>query len=386
MAKVKPVYAGTAFPRKVTKTIFLAGPSPRTKDPSWRTEALALLDQLGFDGHVFIPEPDPATTKGWAEDYMAQLMWEEEGLKRADVIVFWVPRDMSGDRAGTPLPGFTTNDEWGAWKASGKVVWGSPFWAERVRYQIWYAERLRVPIATTLSETLENAIERVGEGAERQGGEVTVPLMVWKRDDFQAWYQSQLASGNTLNRADVVWTFWVGEKRQRLFLYALHADVHIAREGRDKKNEVLVVRPDISTVCLYRGDKVVLVREFRTPVRNSESCVYELPGGSSLRPGVDARTTAAEEVWEETGLRIDPARLKPHGGRQLGATLCSYHAYLFSCELTATELYRLENDTSVHGEPGGEERTTVVVKTFSEITQEGLADWSTLGMIKACLG
>lgn len=385
MPKVKPVYACTPFPQRVEKTIFLAGPTPRTKAQSWRTEALALLEQHGFDGHVFIPEPDPETTEGWAEDYMRQLRWEEEGLKRADIIVFWVPRDLTGARGGPPLPGFTTNDEWGAWKASGKVVWGSPPWADHVRYQRRYAERLGVPIATTLDKTLQNALEKMGDGAERQGGEATVPLMVWRREDFQSWYQSQKDCGNTLNRADVVWTFWVGENRQRLFLYALHADVHIAKEGRDKKIEVLVVRPDISTVCLHRGDKVVLVREFRTPVRNSESYVYELPGGSSLRPGIDARTTAAEEVFEETGLRVDPSRLKPHGGRQMGATLCAYHAYLFSCELTQAELDRLEADHSVHGEPGGEERTTIVVKTLSEIRQEDLADWPTLGMIQTCL-
>src|SRR5690349_16761700 len=112
-----PVYAHQPFPTKVSKTLFLAGPSPRNDAvKSWRYEALDILRRLGFDGHVFIPE---ASDGVWKKDYAGQVEWEEEGLHRSDVIVFWVPRS-------SDLPGYTTNIEWGRWYESGKSVWGSP--------------------------------------------------------------------------------------------------------------------------------------------------------------------------------------------------------------------------------------------------------------------
>lgn len=45
--------------------------------------------QIGFDGHVFIPEPEDGNWKG---NYDDQLEWESTGLNMADVIVFWLPR------------------------------------------------------------------------------------------------------------------------------------------------------------------------------------------------------------------------------------------------------------------------------------------------------
>jgi hypothetical protein len=56
------------------------------------------------------------------------------------------------------MPAFTTNDEWGFWKASGKVTWGAPPEAVKVTYQWYYAQKLEVPTATTLEEAVRNSI------------------------------------------------------------------------------------------------------------------------------------------------------------------------------------------------------------------------------------
>jgi len=153
---VHVVYAQEPLPSHPTKTIFLAGPTPRTaKVRSWRPDALLELDWLGFDGHVFVPEPRDGD---WAPDYVDQVEWEEACLIRANCILFWVPRDLRD------LPGFTTNDEWGTWKASGKVVWGAPANAEKVRYQEYYARKLGVPMARTLADTARAAVDLMGGG------------------------------------------------------------------------------------------------------------------------------------------------------------------------------------------------------------------------------
>lgn len=391
------VYAQQPYPHQVTKTIFLAGPTPRRRadearisDLTWRQEALRILESKGYDGHVFVPEPYDET---WAEEYGDQVEWEADGLERADCILFWVPRDTRGvipEGNGVPMPAYTTNDEWGQWKASGKVVWGSPPWAEHTRYQKYYADKLEVPRASTLEETIDLALRVVGAGEAREGVAATVPLHIWQQASFRAWWSSQLRSGNEVTKVDVKWT---SGRRSRHRFFVLRPVVRIQAEEREKANEVVFFRPDISTVCLYRRGvepgleniKVVLVKEFRTAVENADSYVYEVPGGSSLKDGADALETAAEEISEELDIEISADRLKAHGARQVGATLCGYNAHLFSAELTESELTKLEADRDVHGAPASDERTYVVVRTLGEILDESLVDWPTVGMILQAL-
>ena len=138
-------------------TIFLAGPSPRlASTPSWRPEALRLLAEQGFAGDVYVPEPRAGKwPEVYEEDfYIAQVEWEDKYLESATCIMFWVPR-----RAPDML-GLTTNDEWGTYKRSGRVVFGSPPDAVSTRYQRHHATKLRVPLADTLADTVSAAIAR----------------------------------------------------------------------------------------------------------------------------------------------------------------------------------------------------------------------------------
>lgn len=149
------VYAGEPILPAQTRTIFLAGPTPRSAAvPSWRPEAIQLFEAAGFQGTLFIPEDRGG---GCNNDYDHQIEWETEALDRAWVILFWVPRKLD------TMPAFTTNDEWGYWKASGKCVFGAPPWAEKVRYQRWWASKLGVPCFDTLPETVKGALDLMGE-------------------------------------------------------------------------------------------------------------------------------------------------------------------------------------------------------------------------------
>ena len=72
-------------------SIFLAGPTPRSEDvPSWRPKACKILEELGYKGLVFAPEPEG---EAWP-NYIDQVDWEQWGLTSCDTIVFWVPRDL----------------------------------------------------------------------------------------------------------------------------------------------------------------------------------------------------------------------------------------------------------------------------------------------------
>lgn len=119
---------------KGEKSIFLAGPTPRNKVyQSWRSAACQMLEDVGFDGVVYVPEYSNGEPK---EDYVDQANWEYEALSEATVILFWIPRELP------EMPGFTTNVEFGYWVSSGKAVYGRPDYAQKVRYLDWLYEKV----------------------------------------------------------------------------------------------------------------------------------------------------------------------------------------------------------------------------------------------------
>ena len=137
---------------KGEKSIFLAGPTPRGENAkSWRTEACQKIGELGFDGVVYVPEYSTWKPK---EDYVDQAMWEREALTEATVIMFWIPRSLPD------MPAFTTNVEFGYWLHTGKVIYGRPDNAQKIKYLDWlyqldYNEK---PIAD-LDELIASSID-----------------------------------------------------------------------------------------------------------------------------------------------------------------------------------------------------------------------------------
>lgn len=128
--------------------IFLAGPTPRGDvGESWRPQALAFLNAMGYEGIVSAPEP-------FCDNYVDQVEWEAKHLEMATCIVFWVPRCLE------TMPAFTTNIEWGEWYKSGKAVLGFPYGSPKMRYLKYKAEKHDVLVAHTLEETIKNAIRR----------------------------------------------------------------------------------------------------------------------------------------------------------------------------------------------------------------------------------
>ena len=390
------VYTGEEMPEKVTKSIFLAGPTPRNKEEveSWRPDALRILEDKGFDGVVFVPEDRDGKFK---RDYDDQVEWEEKYLNVADCIVFWVPRDLSNDSTGFPkMAAFTTNVEWGAWASSGKVVFGAPEDAEKITYLKYYADKYNVPISDSLIDTLDSAIEMLEDGDEREGGARYVPLFIWKQDSFQSWYKAQTEAGNRLEKARLLYTFRPRFK-SFVFLWILHVEVYVAEEDRVKDNEFVLARTDTSAVLLYHNPsestgslqeyEVVLVKEFRSPASTKDGFIRELPGGSSPTKGEDPMTTASEEIQQETGLYIDPARLQEHPARQLCGTFSSHKSHLFSLEISSEEMkwFKSQKDI-VHGVEEDTERTFVEVFTVGQLLKEDLVDWTTLGQILNVIG
>lgn len=147
--KMKTVYAREPLPQ----SIFLAGPTPRknTTTPSWRPEALQIIEKYGFDGTVFIPENREGVC---GFEYDAQVHWEWEALNQATIILFWVPRDIE------QMPAFTTNVEFGMYAHSRKIILGYPKDAPKMSYLDALATRYGVPVFHTLAVAAACAVDK----------------------------------------------------------------------------------------------------------------------------------------------------------------------------------------------------------------------------------
>jgi 8-oxo-dGTP pyrophosphatase MutT (NUDIX family) len=379
---LKVVYSTDSMPSSWSKSIFLAGPTPRSPDvPSWRPEALQLLEQAGYDGVVFVPEPQGQT---WPK-YDDQAAWERAALDAADAIVFWVPRDMK------TMPGLTTNVEFGLYAGSGKVFLGAPPGADSVTYLAHVMGRDVSPshgMVDTLRGVLTQAVQHVGDGSPRTGGECKVPYHVWTLSSFQAWYGDLRARGDVLHDARLLWQF-TPKGGSRPFSWVLWAKVWISAEGRFKENEFVLSRGLISCAVLYhaapmtpREDvEVVLIREFRTPGGH----VLELPGGSSDDHG-SGEVTASVEVYEETGLRLSPERFMRVGNRQPVPTFSAHRVSAFVAQLTEdewSEVLATEGTREPHGDLSTSERTYVTVMRVRDAAQT--CDWTTLGILYSAI-
>lgn len=141
------IYSGDIETKPKGKIIFLAGCSPRSGQTlNWRKVAIQLLEDNHFDGTVVIPEPEHGT---WS-NYNDVIEWEHSYLEMADVILFWIPRDIDNR-----ILGLTSNVEFGMYLNSGRIVYGRPDNADNVRYMdCWYKKICKVEPFNSLNNLI----------------------------------------------------------------------------------------------------------------------------------------------------------------------------------------------------------------------------------------
>ena len=179
MNKMTVVYSREDMPKDETKSMFLAGPVPRKEyELSWKKEALQILEEMGYNGVVYIPEDrvkvpyDDNNIKGEEMKrtftLKAQLDWEYSCMCACDAIVFWIPREMRPD---FEMIGLTTNVEFGRFLNSNKLFIGAPDEAPRNEYLHLISEE-KYTWHKTLKDTLKAAVEYLGQGIYREDTEV----------------------------------------------------------------------------------------------------------------------------------------------------------------------------------------------------------------------
>jgi 8-oxo-dGTP pyrophosphatase MutT (NUDIX family) len=374
------IYAQQPIPNEIAKSIFLAGPSlrPGQEGISWRVKALEILALLEYDGVVFVPEAEVGNFEDF--DYEKQIMWETKCLQMADNIVFFINRNI-----GSGLLGLTTNDEFGYWKDSGKCILITELNADKVRYQEWWAKDLKMEVYHDLFNGLKY-ITNIQTDCYRRDGERFIPQEVWKLTQFENWYKQLKENGNWISDARVLHVYRTPKGTP--FAFSLWANVFIKAENRYKNNEFIFSRPDISSCVLYywrpnpMDCEIVLVSEFRSPVNNELGKVYEVPGGSSVKPGLDPKEIVIEELKEETGFNPDINKIEFEGERQVYATLLTHKSHLYSYKLNSYELDILKsNQNKVFGNEADSERTQLHVMTVAEAIDKKYVDWSNIGQL-----
>lgn len=141
------------------KSIFLAGPTVRKEQQqdwekgSWRNEAIEILQELGFDGIVYVPEY--STMKDFV-DKDDQFIWEWDALHAASLVVFWVPRKFP------ELPALTTNVEFGFYMNLKPILYGRPEGSDKNGYldRIYFKALGNKPY-NELKALLQEAVERL---------------------------------------------------------------------------------------------------------------------------------------------------------------------------------------------------------------------------------
>jgi len=377
---MKIIYAQQPIPNEIAKSIFLAGPSLRPDQDgiSWRIKALEILRLLEYDGVVFVPEAEIGNFEDF--NYETQILWETKCLQIADNIVFYINRNINSG-----LLGLTTNEEFGYWKDSGKCILITELNADKVRYQEWWSKELKMELFHDLFNGLKYIIN-IQTDCNRRDGERFIPQEIWKLNQFENWYKQLKENGNWISDARVLHIYRTPKGTP--FAFSLWVNIFIKSENRYKNNEFIFSRPDISSCVLYywrpnpMDCEIVLVSEFRSPVNNETGKVYEIPGGSSVKPNLDPKEIIVEELKEETGFNPDINKIQFEGDRQLYATLLTHKSHLYSYKLNSYELDTLKsNQNKIFGNESDSERTEIHVVSIADAIDKKYIDWSNLGQL-----
>lgn len=309
--------------------------------------------------------------------------WRSEALEVSDAILCWLSAAGGAPEARRRFTRLVSQ-----YGSSGKLFVGHPASEDAWAGPVEKCEG--VSAARDPKALVAQANRQFSKGASRQGPERKVPQMIWHTPAWKKWYDALLSVGNRLDGAKVEWSFRVGPGGVYVLFWAVLANIWVAVERRHKSNEVVIARPDIACVLAFLpgadmlDTEIILVKEFRSPCRNESGFVHELPGGSSFNPHTDVLQQAADELHQETGIRVEKSRLLQHASRQAAATISTHHVHMFSCRLSDAEMASARNEAAEgrpHGNPDETERTYIVTATVRQCLQEAKVDFTTLGLI-----
>lgn len=375
------VHAGEPLPTQWNASVFLAAPS--SPPMSWHEEAVERLRQTwdtpGYEGRLAVLIPQPRDGGPLCGDHAG---WTERALAWADEIIAEESPDTSTPPQLTPAVSADPRDTGGR-----LTVFRTDTGPADDQDALPWARRHAVPTASSAAEAVEMAVQRIGRGRRRTGGERAVPLLVAASDAYFHWSSSLIEARASLAGAHVEWLHRDEDSEIRTPWWVLHARIRHA--DHQITDELVVAHTSCVSVVAYHPQKpwtdtevVLLPVGTHHPVRpassySSDKQVLRLPTITvPLNRGGDAYDRGWAALAEELGLVADRARLRVFGHRDDSALLSASRS-LVSLELTQEEIDALRE----HNEmplPGG----PVVCRVADLLAgRASVCDWATVGLI-----
>lgn len=135
------------------------------------------------------------------------------------------------------------------------------------------------------------------------------------------------------------------------------------RDLRAKVGTTLLLVPSVTGLVFDDSERILLVR-------HSNGGIWVAPGGA-IDPDETPQAAVVRELWEETGLRVEPTRLLAvHGGPDCRVTYAngdesSYVMAIFECRRLGGDLH-----------PDGEETLDARYFSAAELATLDLAPWA----------
>ena len=137
------------------------------------------------------------------------------------------------------------------------------------------------------------------------------------------------------------------------------------RDLRSKVGTALLHVPSVTALVFDRDDRVLLVR-------HSNGGVWVTPGGA-IDPDEAPQDAVVREVWEETGLSVEPVHLRGvFGGPEFRVTyangdVTSYVMAAFECRYVAGELCVDDDEVTEARYVAASELSTVELSAWAKI-------------------
>lgn len=160
--EVEVIFAGSHESIHPTRSVFLAGPSPKEGAmlQSWRRQIIAHLKGMNHEhlDHLQLIVPEPKS--GYWNDVMSnkytekdQTLWEHDCMLKSKVIAFWLPTFWTSKNAGVYPSniGPSSRFEFGFFLHNSlvseqqKIVVGSPKKAESLQWAQVLCEKYGIP-------------------------------------------------------------------------------------------------------------------------------------------------------------------------------------------------------------------------------------------------
>ena len=150
-----PIYANQRIPTHAPKSILLIGPTyyPNRNIDSWRTTFLNYLKNKDFKGYVFIPEIENSYETDLT--YNNHLEWEEYALKKAGIIIFWLPNELENLDIEYLKLGYLLA------KVPEKLILVNMDNSRDNHYLKYYCDNLNISQCLSLEETLNMVMEKL---------------------------------------------------------------------------------------------------------------------------------------------------------------------------------------------------------------------------------